>query len=240
MHVRAFDRLLYLGLHRLGCMGKSEGHLLRKLIRPGMRIIDVGANVGLYSLLLAELAGDEGLVLAFEPEPNLFATLVTNCALNSAHNITPIQRALGRSNGRARFQRSAFNSGDNRLGATSAAHESVEVEVARFDDFRPAAAVDFIKIDVQGHELDVLCGMQATIEANADVQILFEFCLGASRRAGNSPEEVLGFFLERNFLLYRTAGAQPKRVSEPASLVADMGENSYINLLASRTALSLK
>jgi len=239
MRGASLDRLLYLGLHRSGWMGKNEGQLLRTLVRPGMRTVDVGANVGLYSLFLAHLAGKEGSVLSFEPEPNLFATLVANCARNAAHNVTPFQRALGRENRRTSFQRSAFNSGDNRTGPRAGTHEPLEVELVRFDDLQPRSALDFIKIDVQGHELDVLCGMEDAIAASPAVGVLFEFCPSAIRHAGGSPEELLGFFRERDFLLYQTVGGKLELVHDSAHLIASVSGNRYLNLFASRSAVEL-
>lgn len=239
MHAASIDRLIYLGLHRTGFMGRDEFHLLPTLIRPRMRIVDVGANIGLYSLLLARLTGAEGSVLAFEPEPNLFAMLVSNCARNGAHNVTALQRALGGSNGRALFQRSAFNSGDNRLSECSCAHEPLEVEVARFDDIQPDSIPDFVKIDVQGHELDTLRGMERALARSPHVRVFFEFCPSAASTAGSSVEELLDFFQERDFLLYETSGAQLRPARDPAQLIAAMSGGRYTNLLASRDAIDV-
>ena len=234
MQAASMDRLLYLGLHRAGLMGKNEAQLLRRLIRPGMQIVDVGANVGLYSLLLAELAGDEGSVLAFEPEPNLFAMLLVNCARNEVRNVTAQQLALGQRNGRVIFQRSAFNSGDNRLGRRTSAHEPIEVELVCFDDLHPEAAPDFIKIDVQGHELDVLSGMERALQASVSVRVFFEFCPRAARAAGSSAEALLDFFRERDFLLYETAGGKLRRVGDFSKLADKASGHRYRNLLATR------
>src|SRR6267143_2214012 len=79
MRSASLDRLVALGLHRLGWMGHDEATLLQRLVRPGMSVIDVVANIGLYSLLLSRLVDRNGSVLAFEPEPSLFATLRENC-----------------------------------------------------------------------------------------------------------------------------------------------------------------
>ncbi|MCA1659121.1 MAG: FkbM family methyltransferase [Verrucomicrobiaceae bacterium] len=237
MAAASLDRLLYLRLHRSGWMGREEAQLLHKLIRPGMRIVDVGANVGLYALLMAQLAGPDGSVLAFEPEPNLFAMLVANCTRNAADKVAPIARALGRANGDNTFHRSAFNSGDNRLSAASSVHAPVEVQVVRFDDLGFSSAVDFIKIDVQGHELDVLAGMEQALAANPQVRVLFEFCPAAVRRAGGAPDELLRFFTDREFQLYRIDRAEPCLVADVELLIASLRGNRYINLLASRAPL---
>jgi FkbM family methyltransferase len=237
MRAASLDRLLALGLHRLGWMGRDEAVLLRRLVRPGLHVVDVGANIGLYSLLLARLVGPTGSVLAFEPEPNLFAILRENCVSNNATNIVPFQCALGRMKGLASFHRSAFNSGNNRLGHRSIGHDAVEVKVERFDDLQPDSKPDFVKIDVQGHELATLSGMERALSANQSVRILFEFAPAALRKAGTAPDLLLEFFRERGFGLYETEGASLKRLQSSRQLISDLSGSRYTNLLAAREAV---
>src|SRR4051812_47558541 len=66
----SFDRWLYLRLHRLGMMGRDERTFLNQSVRPGMRILDVGSNIGLYSIQMARLVGPTGRVISFEPDPD--------------------------------------------------------------------------------------------------------------------------------------------------------------------------
>ncbi len=234
MRAASLDRLVALSLHRVGWMGHDEAILLRRLVRPGMQVIDVGANIGLYSLLLAHLVGESGSVLAFEPEPNLFAILRENCARNNVTNIAPFQYALGRNSGSASFHRSAFNSGDNRLGKASLGHEPVEVRVERFDDLQPESRPDFVKIDVQGHEFAALSGMERALAANPNTQVFFEFSPAGLRRAGTAPESLLAFFRERGFELYETEGARLKRSRNARELDSALRGGRYTNLLAAR------
>lgn len=237
MRAASLDRLVALGLHRVGWMGRDEAVLLRRLVRPGLHVIDVGANIGLYSLLLARLVGPSGSVLAFEPEPNLFAILRENCANNNATNVTPFQCALGLTSGLTPFHRSAFNSGDNRLGNASLGHDAVEVRVERFDDLHPDSRPDFVKIDVQGHEFAALSGMERALSANPQVQVLFEFFPAGLRRAGTAPESLLAFFRERGFELYETEGARLKKSRDWRKLDAELRGSRYTNLLAARGAV---
>lgn len=234
MRAASLDRLVALGLHRLGWMGHDEAILLRRLVKPGMQAVDVGANVGLYSLLLAGLVDRNGSVLSFEPEPNLFATLCENCVSNNAANIIPFQCALGRANGFASFHRSAFNSGDNRLGGASVGYDALKVKVARFDDLQPESKPDFVKIDVQGHELAALAGMERSLSANLNVRVLFEFSPAALREAGTAPDLLLEFFRERGFELYETEGARLKGLRSSRQLTSELTRRRYTNLLATR------
>lgn len=238
MRAASLDRLLYLGLHRLGWMGEEEAKLLRKLVRPGMQVVDVGANIGLYSLLLAQLVGRNGTVIAFEAEPNLFACLRENCAVNDATNVFVFQRALGQANGVALLQRSVFHSGDNRLGDPLTGHEAVEVKVERFDDAQPHSKPDFVKIDVQGHELAALTGMERALTICPNIRVLFEFSPRALRKAGTPPDRLLEFFHERGFQLYETQGGHLKRMHDSRRLISRLGGRRYTDLLAARDAVA--
>ena len=233
----SLDRLVFLLLHRAGMMGKEEAELLKKLVRPGMRILDVGANLGLYTLLLSHLTGETGSVFAFEPEPNLFSTLCENLEGNGVGNVTPFQCAAGDANGRATFQRATFNSGDNRLGAGKSSGQTIEVEVARLDEMVPVQTVDFIKLDVQGHELAALNGMQHLLASSPDLRVLFEFWPAGLRAANASPESLFKFFHDRDFVIYELEGGQPRQLDTPTALAEKLGAKGYTNLLAARHSL---
>jgi FkbM family methyltransferase len=235
----SLDRLLFLALHRAGWMGTEEVTVLRRLVRPGMQVLDVGANVGLYSLLLARLVGERGRVYSFEPEPQLCATLRENCASNGITNVVSFEYAAGPSNTRERFQRAIFNSGNNRLDRGPSHAATLEVTVVRIDDILPVEKIDFVKIDVQGHELGALAGMDRLLSSNPDLRAFFEFWPDGLQRAGNSPEALLDFFRERDFLLYETSGAHLRPARDPARLLAAMSGSRYTNLLASRGAIDV-
>lgn len=195
MQAHTFDRSLYLALHRLGVMGTSERRVLASLIRPGMTVVDVGANIGLYSVHLARLVGPSGRVISFEPDPELVECLRVNCAANAVSNVTVNPCALGSAPGRLVLSRLTLNSGDNHLGTAGdpTFRRPVEVEVVPLDVREPGLRPDFVKIDVQGWELNVLKGMEGILRAAPRVGIFLEICPKWLRRAGDSPEELYDF-----------------------------------------------
>lgn len=206
IRARTFDRALYLWMHRLGLMGRPERGALGRLARPGMTVLDVGANLGLYSLLLSRLVGPSGRVVAFEPDPSLHALLCENCAANGAQNVAPHRLALGSAPERMVLSRLTLNSGDNHLGSDAEAtfRRPVEVEVASLDTLMPGLRPDLVKVDVQGWELKVLRGMEATLRASDGVGLFLEVCPKWLRRAGDTPEGLHAFLGGLGFRFHST------------------------------------
>ena len=112
------------------------------------------------------------------------------------------------------------------------------MEVARLDEVLPVRTVDFIKLDVQGHELAAMTGMEQLLASSPDVRVLFEFWPAGLRAANASPESLFKFFHDRDFLIYELEDGQPRPLDTPAALVEKLGAKRYTNLLASRKALA--
>ncbi len=235
MRGRTFDRTLYLWMHRRGLMGSAERAVLGRLVKPGMTVVDVGANLGLYSLLLSGLVGPGGRVIAFEPDPDLFSLLRANCERNGA-KVEARQVALGAAADRMILQRLTLNSGDNHLGATSrtAFRRPLEVEVATLDALMPGLRPDFVKVDVQGWELKVLRGMEATLRASENAQVYLEFWPAGLRRAGDSPAELFAFVRGLGFRFYSCSDG--RELDEEAFLALERGIRGmkHLDLIASR------
>ena len=142
--------------------------------RRGATVLDVGANVGAYTVLFAQWVGSRGRVYAFEPASASRAGLVRHVAINGlADRVTVRPEAVAAATGRQRFVDVATH-GDNRLTTASDAG-AVDVPVISIDEFCRVANVrlDVIKIDVEGAELDVLRGARETIAQRGPALSLF-------------------------------------------------------------------
>lgn len=232
----SLDRLVCLALHRAGLMGNSDKTLLSRWIRPGMVVVDVGANQGLYSLLFSELVGPSGEVFAFEPEPTMFRALVHNCKRNSAGNIRLFPFALGSNCGTATLSRSLLNSGDNRLAAGPREHFSAEaqVEIVTLDEVIGDHHIDFIKIDVQGWEFEVFRGMDRTLQANPAVQIYFEVWPQGLIDAGCQPAAPLQYLSDRGFDLSEDVDGELRPVKDYTTFGSGLKGYRFRNLFARR------
>jgi FkbM family methyltransferase len=163
---------LHLPQNRDYVMGASELPVQRAIaghLRPGGVFYDVGANVGFFSLLAARRVGATGRVCAFEPVPANAQSVRANAELNGLGNLRVFEVAAGRENKLADFLLTRWDGGGSLSEqAVMPAHvmSRTQVRVAPLDALIEAEALplpDFVKIDVEGTEMDVLAGMSGTI-----------------------------------------------------------------------------
>jgi FkbM family methyltransferase len=181
---------------RLYLLGKTlaeprERRFLLEQVEPGMVVFDVGANVGFYTLPLAERVGPRGRVHAFEPDPLSFAILKRRAAGRSNIDVNPT--AAGDRTGTITLYTNRSNRADNRvhpsLGAEAA--EAVEVPLTTLDDYcaaRGIERIDAVKMDVQGAEVAALAGFRRSLARLKPRWMLIEFSPEHLRGAGSSPE----------------------------------------------------
>jgi FkbM family methyltransferase len=186
----------------------EEYEAFRGAVRPGDVVLDVGANVGAYSVLFGQWTQPGGRVFAFEPDPGAFAGLVKHIELNAmSRRVTAVHAAA--TDGSAPTARLSLgaSSGLARLPAGAAVDANrVEVAATSIDEFcrRNAILPRVIKIDVEGAELQVLRGSRQTIAAaGADVALFVEMHPSIWASSGTSAQDVhrecaaLGFEAER-------------------------------------------
>jgi FkbM family methyltransferase len=219
---------LYLSGKRL--TERRELSTLQSLIVPGMVIADIGANVGFYTFEMAACAGPTGRVLAFEPDPFSFKLLEGRLNRAALVNVEAYQLALGNATGRALLYCSAYNRADNRLSPshTEPNVETCEAQIQTLDDVLREtghAAIDALKIDVQGNEANVLRGARQTLDAGVS-WIWLEFSPEHLRASGEDPAaflESLGSLGMEMLQLTDAACLQP--VGDPREYTRRMGSN---------------
>lgn len=152
---------------------EAELILLKPAIRPGMVVVDAGANIGTHTMAFAEWVGPTGRVYAFEPQPVVHRALTANAMINGAWNVTPLCIALGDDPDTAAFAEYDYarqaNFGGFQVeearelakGAKGAPRVSIPVE--RLDDVLDLPRLDLIKSDVEGMECALLRGAEQTI-----------------------------------------------------------------------------
>lgn len=152
----------------LGTHDPNIQRALELLIKPGMVVYDVGANVGFTAIICAHLAGAKGRVICFEPQPKCDEMIRHNAAINGFGQIQVRNEALGGENGSARFL-VTNDSTFSRLagsGKPDSGAREIDVPVRRLDALITDHALpkpDVIKIDVEGAEAPMLEGAMATL-----------------------------------------------------------------------------
>ncbi len=145
----------------------AELTAVHRLVQAGDTVIDVGANIGWYTLHLAQWVGDEGRVISLEPYSQNYDALTRNIALNSYSNIQTEKLALSDNQEVLTFYHAPAESNRGMVTTQPTQGATTEqVQACRLDDYlreQPVRSVDFIKIDIEGHEYPALLGMQKTL-----------------------------------------------------------------------------
>jgi FkbM family methyltransferase len=159
---------------------RREMNMILPLISEGSVCMDVGANVGFYALNFAKRIGSNGKVYAFEASPTVATRLKENCSLNSFGNRVKIQDwAVSSKEGEVSFSISAqSNSGWGHIG-NDARFEKISVKTNTLDNFfkeERVEKVDFMKVDIEGAEDDLMEGAKAVLSEKRIRYIFMEFC----------------------------------------------------------------
>lgn len=170
-----------------------------RMVRPGWRCVDIGANFGYYTMLLADAVGPEGYVAAIEPNPELAELLTKSIGLNGFGGFTKVvQKAASDQSGTdvdLAVDRTILGGGS--LFKMSREHDvTFRVQTVTVDDITQAwPAVDFIKIDAESAEEKIWRGMSRTIEKNPGLKVLMEFNPGRY----SDPSSFLGEIRQAGF-----------------------------------------
>jgi FkbM family methyltransferase len=190
------ERVIVAAEHRHMTWNREEYDAFRAGTPRGGVILDIGANVGAYSLLFGQWVGDGGRVYAFEPDPLALQGLRVHIALNGlSGRVTAVECAITDRAGRGRL--AVFDApGISRLcGDSAESGESVDAAVTTIDDFCGERDIvpDIIKLDVEGAEVDALRGARRTIaRAGQHLQLFVEMHPTLWASMGHSPGDVLG------------------------------------------------
>jgi FkbM family methyltransferase len=146
--------------------------------KPGEIVVDIGANVGVFTVKAANIVGDKGKVISIEPEPQNFDLLVKNIRINNLTNVIPIRRGvwsvkdrLSLNLYRTRLCHSLYKETWRKVEDTG---KSIPVEVDTLDNILEEIGIekaDFIKMDCEGSEIEALKGMGRTLRTNVKLAI---------------------------------------------------------------------
>ncbi len=182
-------------LYLFGTFEPATVKVLKRLVKSGDTALDIGANVGYLSLVLAKCVGNSGKVFSFEPDAKNFALLKRNLELNADCNITPISMAVSDSHQPIRLYHAKFDfNGGAHSMLPSEKHSSnfIEIPATTIDEFVNAhelKKIDVIKIDIEGAEMKAFNGMSETLHQSRPF-VVCELCEEHQARAGYTTQAV--------------------------------------------------
>jgi FkbM family methyltransferase len=211
---------------------------LQGILKPGQVFVDVGANVGYFTLLGGLLVGPGGRCVAVEAHPRLAELLNRNVIINGLHPyITTWHRAAWSETTALKLhlrENFASNSSVGSIGPDALARlgdseEIVEVQAVALDDLlADVPRVDVMKVDVEGAEVQVFTGLARTLEANPGITVMFEWSPAQMTDAGDDPGALVDLLTAHGFgfrLLEKDLG----RIDRSGLL-----DLSYGNIVATR------
>jgi len=208
---------------------KPERQFVESVLRPGMTVLDIGAHHGLYTLLASRKIGPQGRVVAFEPSTRERKNLLKHLRLNRCKNVNVEGVALGSESRRGElFVVEGVQTGCNCLLPPNVAEPTtkIAVEIVTLDESLERLGirqVDFIKIDVEGAELDVFVGAKRLFEREPRPTMLVEAHDSRTKSWGYRSREIVSFLEQlgyRCFCLSENPLLQPVRDD-----VGDFNEN---------------
>ena len=215
------------------CHEPAETELILSHVQVGMTFLDIGANVGYFSLLASKKLTAQGKIYAFEPEPRNYAVLTKNITLNSAFNVMPVSKALSNHKGFSSFFLDQGNFGAHTFSALNIQtrnETSIQVEVTTLDDVvrEMGIHVDFIKMDVQGAEGLVLEKAEETLKRHRP-KILMEFWPEGLRNLKTDPLALL-HQLEKDYAITLVEGNGTLLAKNPDEILRIAKQRTYVNL----------
>jgi FkbM family methyltransferase len=175
---------------------------LYSLVKPGMTILDIGANIGETTLSFSQLTGKNGKVISYEPDPETFARLTEHLAMNNCSNVIAVNKGLGNSESEMVLETGENNSGGNRI-ATGNEKTGKKIQITTLDRSMMELNIlktDFIKIDVEGYEYQVLLGAEKTIAQSKPV-LFIEVVDDFLKAQGASAQLLTSSLEEKNYKL---------------------------------------
>jgi FkbM family methyltransferase len=235
--------LVSAALHRDRAWEPFESRLLLACLQPGAVAVDVGANLGYFSLLFALGVEAPGPVFAFEPAADNYRLLRENLALNGcAGRVTAVQAGLSDTARSRALYRSRDNLGDHALYPGGGLRDVEHIDLLQGADFlqRHVDRIDVLKVDTQGTELQVLRGLAPLLRRSADIAMMVELTPAALRRSGGSGRQLVEFVAGLALPLYIVDHVAQRLVPEsPEALItwcgnvdATPGDEGFMNIFA--------
>ena len=178
-----------------GEFSELESELFRHILQPGMTALDIGANIGVHTVAMAQMVGEQGRVVAIEPQRIIYQMLCGNLALNNVANTVTLMVGIGRENGMINLPVIDYNRQNNFGGVSLSSYAAGETVQLVTIDAMNLPHCNFIKLDVEGMELEALQGALQTIRKHKPI-------LYVENDRPEKSEPMLRFLLSEGYRLF--------------------------------------
>jgi len=208
----------------------NQTEIVKKYVHEGDIVIDIGAHVGYYTLLMAQLVGENGKVYSFEPDPVNFQLLKKSVEINGFENVVLIQKAVSNITDKVKLFLGDDDSAINRIydAKLGDAKESIDVESVTIDEYfkENDELVNFIKIDSEGSEVKIINGMKQFLSRNQELVMMTEFFPFLIKKSGDEPNQYLKSLEKSGFSLYNILDKNEKTNKIDSENFLESGINS--------------
>ncbi|MCX6719014.1 MAG: FkbM family methyltransferase [Candidatus Taylorbacteria bacterium] len=223
----------------IGAFEKTEIDLFRRCLKPGMTVVDIGANIGYYTVIAAKNIGSNGKLFAYEPENRNYSFLEKNIGINKLTNVIPFKIGISDKKGTNKLYLDDDNKGRHSFvfnedkSAISIETDTLDESLRRYG----SPTIDIIKIDIEGAEFLALQGMKETIKRSPNLIIFSELYPKGMRKLGGDPRKYLENLVESGFSLSIIDGDSNKVT--PISDIQEFvdyfpGGEAFRNIIASK------
>ena len=200
--------LYYTGSYETGTLAFIKNNL-----KKGDCFVDVGANIGLMSIVASKVVGSQGKIFSFEPHPNTVKILRFNVNLNSINNIEVLEKGVSSRSGEAKiYDRWDVNRGGASLLSSSSKQKSHDIQIVSLDEVFENIDVNMLKIDIEGFELEALKGAENLLSSQTPPILIVE-CTEETEHKNYSREALYSYLKETNrkYRFYKLKGSKSRK-----------------------------
>ncbi|MEP7266908.1 MAG: FkbM family methyltransferase [Saprospiraceae bacterium] len=241
VYYSSFDRFLAVFLWKFGWLEGFEMSFFHSFLKPGMILLDIGANMGVYSLTASIKVGSEGKIISFEPDKINLSSFTKSIQKNGFKNIVIHPFAVSDKSGEIFLSRDPYNSGNHQIRKVMSNASGISIQAIALDEFlKDEKKIDIIKIDIQGAEYFAFKGMKQIILDNPQLIIFAEFWQKGLKNMGVEPLKYLELLKSYGLVIYKI-DKKNKKLKE-ISIGEIMNNSNYdqifLNIILTRNELN--
>jgi len=223
-------------LHKEGKLTK----LARKFLKNGDIVLDLGANIGFFTCLYADIVGEEGHVFAFEPEPHNFSLLKKNIEINGYRNVTVEQLAVAEKTQKTKLYLSKNPVDHSIYFRDYDPRETIDIQAISLDDYFKDSniVINYVKSNMQGADFPAFLGMTELIKKSEKIIMTVEYYPQLIRDAKLQPDEFIKKLHNFGFKLYDLGGWNTNKIK--IENLKEITKESSNSLLPSMGILCIK